>query len=730
MRNWLRCVSTGVALAVGLLLACTLGACEPPRNHALAANGATVTGLRNASGSHGRPECAIDGDVVAYGYSHGYGWAYVQTPTVVTFAHSAMIDTIEVVFSDISLRTYSYILSVSLDGEGWQTVADMSDAHVSGWRLHQFEPVEAKYVRLDCTDTSLSIKSYHIVEIGAFLLGEKRAAGPLGLAWQEAARKQRVVSRELLGVDAAQGALDDSGFLEKLRSGPADTSEVRELSNGTRALFYRDGEKIIAAIDDDGNMDMDALEPDGINDCVAVDMNGDGRLDRTIDYSDTSGDGIADTMVQTYGDRNTWGSRPFMVLIRDFDTGPLRLWSLYNYGYSQGVCQWDCDFGGNGYFAMFRRNLSGSGWQGAFECPFCFYDTDDDGLAEETVRLTAYDTTLHSSRYGINADNDITEGHLYDYDMSVTCLGRVPIPDEAMATFRHRSGEETGAYLSYEKTRETVRAADWDRALLVWDENDHNVAPRAAGMERWEGVLNSRYRSFPQEGGPDCGTINKRYELDADYSGKMRLYYWPADGRLHLYGAEEGTLIADWDYDGCPDLVVEYTDRDGDGFFDHRSIDYSAKALPDRAINGPREYRLPDGLHSVPAHDAILACDYAAVAPVWAKALPRRIADGEALLQALMGFAERQGLEVGSLPLDFYRKATPDEFEYIERHRASREALRYYQDLTLEVLLARLSADAGCAVGDEASRLSQARRLYDRGLLQRAAEMLEKVRQP
>ena len=49
--------------------------------------------------------------------------------------------------------------------------------------------------------------------------------------------------------------------------------------------------------------------------------------------------------------------------------------------------------------------------------------------------------------------------------------------------------------------------------------------------------------------------LNKRYELDADFSGRMQLYYWAADRRLHLFGAEQGTLTADYNCDGAADMV-------------------------------------------------------------------------------------------------------------------------------------------------------------------------------
>ena len=721
MYRLLRTMLHALVLPTLLLVTATLGACQPPEDYAAAANGATITGPRNASGSAGKPNCAIDGEVADYGGSHGYAWAYLDTPTIITFARPALIDTVEVIMSDMSLHTYGYRLSLSADGKAWQQVADTTDAPVSGWRMHRFPPVEAGYLRLDFTSTSGWSGSYHIVEMGAFHLGDTNKPGPLGQAWQHA-RVQRITAHlALLGVGSAQEALQDPQLFAQLKSAADKQPSHRDLSDGTHALFYRDGRAIIVAIDDDGSMTPADTKPDGVNDCLAVDWDADGFFDRTIDYDDTNADGIADTMLQTYRHRSTWGNRPFLVLIRDLDTGPLRLWYLHNYAYWQRVCQWQCDFAGDGYFVMFRRDIADRQWVAAFEAPFCFYDPDADGLPEETVRITATDTTLHSARYSINADNDTTDGQLYDYDVGITCLGRVQLPSDAADTFTTRAGDEAGPFLSWEKARETVRGSLWQRALLIWDENDHNVAARAPDHERWEGLLNSRYRGFPQEGGPPCGTINKRYELDADFSGKMRLYYWPADGRLHLHGAEQGTLLADYDHDGRADLVIEYLDTDADGCFDTRKVSYPSSGLPARTITGPTVYQPPTGAPVASAAPVLMPFRYAAIAKVWPQSLADRIAAGSTLLEALSDFAARTSRPLFTAPMDFYEHGTRAQFPYVERLRASREAKRFYQDIAIELAFAHLVASAG---KEEAPELKRARRLHDCGRLTDAAEAL------
>jgi hypothetical protein len=186
-----------------------------------------------------------------------------------------------------------------------------------------------------------------------------------------------------------------------------------------------------------------------------------------------------------------------------------------------------------------------------------------------------------------------------------------------------------------------VRDGDWRRCLLIWDENDHNVAARKPDRERWEGILNAAWRGFPQEGGPPTLTANKRFELDADFSGRMRLYWWPADARLHLHGAEQGAIEVDFDYDGATDLHIEYADTDDDGFFDRRTISYPGTDLPPRTIDGPREYAVPGAVGTLPplrdgevgqggearpGRDLAetLPLDYEAIAPFWPEQMSAR----------------------------------------------------------------------------------------------------------
>ena len=701
-------------LAAGLTHALWAGP-DGPRNLAELSSGASISGPRNCSGSQGEPAAAIDGEVSGYGPSVGYMWAYLNTPLVVRLKQPASINAVEMLLLDTSSRDYGYLIETSHDGKQWHPAADRSRARDRAWQLHRFEPRRAGMVRVTFTRTSVSVGSYHVVEIAAYDLPAGMTKTPLRSKWETARTRTHMADIKLLGVDRAQTLLDDAQLLNAARALERGKVILRDLDQDgdPDALIYRDRGAIVIALDDNDDMAWQDVSPDGRDDCLAVDLAADGRLDRSIDYMDTDGNGLADVMVQTYVTGSPWGRQALALAVDIDQRGPKRLWSLTpDYGYRQGHCQWQCDFGGDGYFVLFSRDKVGKEWVGSFENPFCFYDPDRDGLPEETVRISGRGRRLRSARYGVNADNDVTDGQGYDYDFSVTALGRVQPGEIEFTRFKLRTGESSGEYMRWESAREAVRTLPWARALLVWDENDHNVALRWGRRERWEGVINASYRGFPQEGGPHCGNDNKRYELDADFSGKMGLYYWSADRRIHLFGAEQGTLSVDYDYDGKTDMVVEYADTDGDGFFDRREL----------TTRSPAQKRT---MQQAGPPTGVIALDYREISAVWPEALKDTLAAQKELLAALGEISGRACLPGG--PLDFYQNVTEKRFHAARKIRQSQEARRYYQDVEIELAFAALlrpDALLPKGPGDVRTLLERARSLADQGLARKAAAAL------
>ncbi len=124
--------------------------------------------------------------------------------------------------------------------------------------------------------------------------------------------------------------------------------------------------------------------------------------------------------------------------------------------------------------------------------------------------------------------------------------------------------------LAWDSARAWSASAPWEKALLAVDENDRNVDPQdPEKRERWEGVIATPARGFPDLGGPAGGTLNKRYESCLSLAQRSPgLYLSEIDGRIHLAGATSGWLDIDADEDGVRDARLEMEDRDQDGFFD------------------------------------------------------------------------------------------------------------------------------------------------------------------
>ena len=229
------------------------------------------------------------------------------------------------------------------------------------------------------------------------------------------------------------------------------------------------------------------------------------------------------------------------------------------------------------------------------ECPFTFWDLNNDGHSDIVLRVSA--APLNS-----NSGSDPDYANHYDYmwapeatplsetgNMNVRLSYNIdPEPrhepvDKPHFTFGFNLvGSQPYKYPGMEYTNsrrrppQTVvrlpRTAGVDMALhypatqtgFSWDE--------ARTVFRWEGQFWIFEREYmPNTGGPVM-RWNMRREYSAEPVSERKLYYSEADKRYHLLGAREGWMEVGHLVNDSKDLEFRYFDSDGDGFLDKTEV--------------------------------------------------------------------------------------------------------------------------------------------------------------
>ena len=412
--------------------------------------------------------------------------------------------------------------------------------------------------------------------------------------------------------------LDSDGYPDIMRA---------TLSDGTPVQW----------LDDNADMKIGDIEGDMTDDCLMVDRNKDGKYgsyeDLIIDWADTDGDGHAEMQVVVdnvkEADKGVSGGGHYMWVI---DTDKDNIFNYINWNTYQLEC-WEhggssdfyTDYHGNSAFIKIhstpeRLNNIKLSW----ENPFLFYDTDNDGLTEMTLRLcdSRYkkifreDGTSRLSgqsdwmALSIDVDNDHTPSRPFDLDMTLNFRGSGSSYTMYSKRFHMRRGlpETDSLFLDpvWRQNDELIfpdhgealdfmyKKAEWDEVWFVFDEDDD--------CERWERVElyepGDLYRLGEGNGGLDnnrqADVIGDRGEWDTDNSGNGCLYVSPVDGKIHLLGAEKGAWRIDQTaryYQGMGGIydsygpgrlqeepksafpVITYEDTDGNGFFDRFCFD-------------------------------------------------------------------------------------------------------------------------------------------------------------
>jgi len=348
-------------------------------------------------------------------------------------------------------------------------------------------------------------------------------------------------------------------------------------------LAWREGATRVTAIDGRGDMRPTDVRGDTTDDCYLADSNGDGVPEHIVQYHDDDGDGRADR--EEIYDIFPGSPRDGILVLAGFDLdhrGPI--FHLTDYGYQSNRDMWQSRFDGNAYFVAGRRDEKTGVWTSTEENPFCFYDNDGDGRADEAVRFEGSDLSIHSLRWSFDADGDSPAKQAHDYDFSVTAVGTVRAPEAFADSVLLRDGRAM-RFVSYAHARDLARWGLWTSALLVWDEGDLNVAPQSEYPDRprWEGVIADAHIGFPAVGGPGCGHVNKRYEIERECGGRpLGLYFSTVDERVHLTGAKSGEIDVVLPNEPAVERTARMEDANGNGYFDTWS--WSGKAAPERTI--------------------------------------------------------------------------------------------------------------------------------------------------
>ncbi len=349
---------------------------------------------------------------------------------------------------------------------------------------------------------------------------------------------------------------------------------------------------LVRVIDEDGDMDHDK-GPDLDSDLYVADWNADGVVDVVLDYQDNDGDNDLDEMGFYFfvSEHPFFGKNVLYVWWGRDDGDDNLLWYDVSYTYNQTLCQYRCHFSGVEQFVAFGLREGENEWTPAFENPFTFYDPDGDLCSEVVIRYEGRANRVQAVRYSFDADDDAYGRRTHDYEFSITSIAPgikylkkdnpemsdLVLPEEMTESTKLR-GIPTGKWIRREHAQPFAQQAQWARQVLTWDEMNANTEGdvNRDPWERWEGVIARSSQHFPQIGGPPCSALNKRNEVSMTPVAPMRLYYDPADRRLHLRGANEGWLMIDYDLDGKPDAKITYVDENKDGTFDRRELDLDA----------------------------------------------------------------------------------------------------------------------------------------------------------
>ncbi len=427
------------------------------------------------------------------------------------------------------------------------------------------------------------------------------------------------------------GAEDEIIYIDLDKDGDPDI--IERWWNGKRVRWF----------DEDDNASDNDKWGDMCNDALQADMDGDGFYDGPSDYNvkwaDSDQDGIPDIQLfsRNPAEGYDWvfgasGSIYFVMIdpdntgvLTDIDWNDLSVsWTRYDRGPN-----WRPNYHGNATFLKEHAPVwSVENPEFSWENPFLFYDFDNDGLSEMSIRVAddrkfkeedrnklAFDGIVDEAWVSFDIDNDTGHDNEMDYDFTLYAAGGpglnyedqmhempwVKAPEWVLPYYRHSAWrlQTRFTYLHRQDAVKKLYSATWAKAFLTVDEDDDS--------HRWERVeiyypgdpyLLERRNTNSLIYHPQSDALGDRGEWDLDFSGKAKIYRAPWDGKFHLLGAEKGAWTVDIDrayWAGAHpngvastkmpekvEEVIRYEDSDENGFFDVIIFDYDGDKIPDR----------------------------------------------------------------------------------------------------------------------------------------------------
>lgn len=428
-------------------------------------------------------------------------------------------------------------------------------------------------------------------------------------------------------------------------------------------------------LDENDNMKPGEVRGDTVGDAVQIDRDGDtyydGPGDISIKWADDDGDGDPD--LQLFGanptsDQNRvhGGTSHWMVFIDVDDDNVNGYVDWTNTDFEFHRANWRVppttsptdlipppnfspDYMGD---SIFLKEHEPPGTitnpEMNWENPFAFYDTDDDGVSEMSIRILesakqiggsdsnpqySFEGFANEAMGGWDLDNDSQKGNEFDFDISWRFFSPEDAPKEQLIDYResrdpHPSMKAPqwvldGKYFRWDNWRkldhfvyithpncfDAMWNTDFASCWLVFDEDDDDhrwervelqyPTTQPYSTKRWGG---GRSREAAGLGGhPQADSLGDRGEWDEDNSGKGAIYIGAWDGKIHLLGAESGAWTVDeharyWGSnpvlgDSSPENpdkigeIVQYRDTNQNGFFDEINYDYDGDEKVDLTIS-------------------------------------------------------------------------------------------------------------------------------------------------